>query len=169
MTLRGRLAAARRALGEGWERLLDTPGGQGRVARGIAAGAFAAMMPAFGLHLVLAALVALLLRGSFTAAGAACLLLGNPLTHAVLVPTELAIGRLFLPPHRRWVPAHPPAWLPHWVLEILPGAEDALLGGLLLGAVVSTACWFLARRALASRARHHHLVHPVIRGEKGPV
>ena len=43
-----------------WEAVLASPGGAGRVARGAAAGAFAAMLPAFGLHLAVALGAALL-------------------------------------------------------------------------------------------------------------
>ncbi len=60
-----------------WDAVLAAPGGDGRVARGAAAGAFAAMVPAFGLHLALALGAALLARGSLAAAAAACLLIGT--------------------------------------------------------------------------------------------
>ena len=45
-----------------WDALLATPDGAGRVARGAAAGAFAAMIPAFGLHVGIALAAALLAR-----------------------------------------------------------------------------------------------------------
>ena len=53
-----------------WDAVLAAPGGEEHVARGAAAGAFAAMIPAFGLHLALALGTALLARGSLAAAAA---------------------------------------------------------------------------------------------------
>ncbi len=67
------------------------------MARGAAAGAFAAMVPAFGLHLALALGTALLARGSLAAAAATCLLFGNPLVHAVELPLAYELGRWLIP------------------------------------------------------------------------
>jgi len=132
---------------EGWEGLLASPGGRGKVARGIAAGAFAAMLPAFGLHLIIAAGLALALRASLPVAAATCLAIGNPLTHAVLLPLEYAIGRLILPPGLDFLPNFGPAWL----LSALPAAEETLVGGLLLGLLAGPLAWFLAWRGLGLR------------------
>jgi uncharacterized protein (DUF2062 family) len=110
----------------------------------MAAGAAAAMLPAFGLHLVVAAILAWLLRGSLPVAAAACLAIGNPLTHLVLVPLEYALGRVLLPRSFDLLPQHGPAWL----MALLPGAEETLAGGLVLSVLAGiTACW-LASRAL---------------------
>jgi uncharacterized protein (DUF2062 family) len=135
----------------GWQALLDSPGGPGRVARGAAAGVFAAMVPAFGAHLMLALLACILLRGTRAAAIAACLLVGNPLTHLLIVPTAYAIGRAVLPD-----PPRPrEAWLPAWVGQALPVAEEALAGGAVLGAVAAVPAYFgilaLLRRRAAGR------------------
>src|ERR687894_1515054 len=80
-----------------WDAVLAAPGGEGHVARGAAAGAFAAMIPAFGLHLALALGAALLVRGSLAAAAAACLLIGNPLVHAIELPIAYELGRWLIP------------------------------------------------------------------------
>jgi uncharacterized protein (DUF2062 family) len=129
---------------EGWRVLLASPGGPARVARGAAAGAFAAMVPAFGAHLVLAILVSFVVRGTRAAAVAACLLVGNPLTHLAIVPASYAIGHAVLP--------HPPApqqaWLPGWLREALPVAEEALVGGALLGLAAGPAAYLAVRQAL---------------------
>ncbi len=139
MTRRWRAALAAR-----WRALLASPGGPERVARGLVAGAFAAMIPAFGLHLAIAGLAALALRGSLPAAAGACLLFGNPLTHLVIVPVSIGLGRELLPP-LHW--ALPP-WVPDAAAAALPLAEDALAGGLLLGLAAGMATFVLARRRL---------------------
>lgn len=123
---------------------MASPGGPGTVARGIAAGAAAAMLPAFGLHLLLAAAIAWAARGSLTAAGAACLVFGNPLTHAVLIPAEYAVGRFLLP---HGIDILPPA-APHWMVRALPAAEETLLGGVLFGVVAAGVAYAVALRAL---------------------
>ncbi|EFH11809.1 DUF2062 domain-containing protein [Teichococcus cervicalis] len=127
---------------DSWERLLASPGGPSKVALGIAAGAAAAMLPAFGLHLIFAAGFAWALRGSLPVAAATCLTFGNPLTHAVLLPTEYAIGRVLLPPSVEFLPEHGPAWL----MATLPAAEETLVGGLVLAVVVGSAAYAAARR-----------------------
>jgi len=131
-----------------WEAVLASPGGAGRVARGAAAGAFAAMLPAFGLHLAVALGAALLARGSLAAAAAACLLVGNPLTHAVILPVAYELGRWLVP-----VDAPEPGWLPAWVRRALPVAEEALAGGALLGAAAAALAFVAVRRALSGPRR----------------
>jgi uncharacterized protein len=102
------------------------------------------MLPAFGLHLIFAAVFAWLLRGSLPVAAAACLAFGNPLTHLVLVPLEYALGRWLIPPSWDFLPEHGPAWL----LAVLPGAEETLAGGVMLAVLAGAAAWALARRGL---------------------
>ena len=101
-----------------WDAVLAAPGGEGHVARGAAAGAFAAMVPAFGLHLALPLGAALLARGSLAAAAATCLLIGNPLVHAVELPIAYELGRWLIPAGYLG-----PAWLPGWTRTLLPAAE----------------------------------------------
>jgi uncharacterized protein (DUF2062 family) len=142
-------AGLRSRLAEAWRVLLGSPGGPERVARGAAAGAFAAMVPAFGAHVVLAILVAFLLRGTRIAAVAACLLVGNPLTHAVLLPLSYEIGRVILPRP----PAPHVSRLPSWAADALPVAEEALVGGAALGLAAAPIAFLLVRAALRRRAR----------------
>ena len=130
-----------------WDAVLASPGGPEFVARGIAAGIGAAMLPVFGLHLLVAAAFAWGCRGSLPAAAAACLLAGNPLTHTVLVPLEYAIGRVIVPEHLHAHLRHGPPWL----RTGLPMAEEALVGGLLLAVMAGFLAWGLARRALRAR------------------
>ena len=143
------LAGLRGQLAEAWRVLLDSPGGPGRVARGAAAGAFAAMVPAFGAHLLIAIIVAFVLRGTRAAAVAACLLVGNPLTHAALVPLAYEIGRFVLPR----LPAPHASRLPAWVAGALPVAEEALAGGAVLGLAAGPVAYLLVRAALRRRHR----------------
>src|SRR5215203_6111652 len=142
-----RFSGLRNLARERWEAVLAAPGGEEHVARGAAAGAFAAMIPVFGLHLALALGAALLARGSLAAAAASCLLIGNPLVHAVELPLAYELGRWLIPA------GYPgPAWLPGWTRTLLPVAEEALAGGALLGATAAFPAFFGVRRALAARA-----------------
>ncbi|QTI80071.1 DUF2062 domain-containing protein [Roseomonas marmotae] len=130
-----------------WAGLLASPGGPGRVSRGMAAGAAAAMLPAFGLHLVIAAALAWLLRGSLPVATAACLFIGNPLTHLFLLPLEFELGRRLVPPSLDLLPKHGPGWL----LLLLPDAEGTLAGGLLLAFILGLAVLLLSRWSLRAK------------------
>ena len=105
------------------------------------------MLPAFGLHVILAVIAAFVLRGARVAAVAACLLFGNPLTHLLIVPVSYEVGHALIP--------HPPApqrhWLPDWARAALPVAERTAAGGLLLGLVVGPPVFFVVRGALRRR------------------
>lgn len=112
----------------------------------MAAGAFAAIVPAFGSHIALALGAALLARGSLAAAAAACMLVGDPLAQAVELPLAYGVGRWLLPF------GHPgPAWLPAWTRAFLSVAEGALAGGALLGVALASPAFFSVRRAIAAR------------------
>ena len=142
-----RFSGLRNLARERWDAVLAAPGGEEQVARGAAADAFAAMIPAFGLHLALALGTALLARGSLAAAAATCLLVGNPLVHAIELPLAYELGRWLIP-----VGFSGPGWLPAWTRTFLPVAEEALAGGILLGATTALPAFFGVRRALAARA-----------------
>jgi uncharacterized protein len=142
-----RFSRLRNLARERWDAVLASPGGGEHVARGAAAGAFAAMIPAFGLHLALALGAALLARGSLSAAAASCLLIGNPLVHALELPLAFELGRWLIPAGEPGL-----AWLPAWMRTLLPIAEEAFAGGALLGATVAVPAYFGVRRALTVRA-----------------
>lgn len=119
------------------------------------------MVPLFGAHLLLAAVVARALRGSVAAALACCRVIGNPLTHLVVVPLAFALGHLLLP-----VPPAPGEdWLPPWIAQAFPLGEEALAGGVVLGAAAQRGrcfgwcggCW----RGAAGRAE------PALDGQAG--
>jgi uncharacterized protein (DUF2062 family) len=138
-----------------WALLLASPEGGTRIARGVAAGAAAAMLPAFGLHLVFAGAFALVLRGSLPVAAGICLGLGNPLTHLFLLPAEFALGRALLPPGADILPSHGPAWL----MAALPAAEETALGGAIFALVAGALGWWAARRALVAAERRNAVRH----------
>jgi len=73
-------------------RLPDTPE---RIARGIFAGVVTVFTPLFGLHFVLAALLAKLMRGNILASLVATFL-GNPLTFLPIALLSLEVGHLML-------------------------------------------------------------------------
>lgn len=73
-------------------RLPDSPH---KIARGIFAGIFVTFTPLFGLHFVLAVLLARIMRGNIVAALLATLL-GNPLTYVPIGVVSLKIGHFLL-------------------------------------------------------------------------
>ena len=77
-------------------RLPDTPD---RIARGIAAGVFVCFTPMFGLHFVLAAMIAVMLRGNILAALIATFF-GNPITFPIIISMSVELGN--------WVLGQPP-------------------------------------------------------------
>lgn len=79
-------------LGHRVRRLPDTPH---RIALGFACGVFSSFTPFFGLHIVIAAVIARILRSNMVAAliGTA---VGNPLTFPFIAPIALGLGRRIL-------------------------------------------------------------------------
>lgn len=73
-------------------RLPDTPE---KISRGIAAGVFTTFTPFFGLHFLIAAIIALVMRGNILAALLATFV-GNPLTFPVIGYVSLNIGTWML-------------------------------------------------------------------------
>lgn len=76
-------------------RLRRLPGTPEQIARGIFAGTFTIFTPLFGLHFVVAALLAKVMRGSILAALLATFL-GNPLTFVPIAITSLTLGHFLL-------------------------------------------------------------------------
>ncbi|MEJ2034701.1 MAG: DUF2062 domain-containing protein [Maritimibacter sp.] len=74
-------------------RRLPDPGH--RIARGIAAGVFVCWTPFFGMHFVLATLIAIALRGNILAALLATFF-GNPLTFPIIAEVSLDLGSRML-------------------------------------------------------------------------
>ncbi len=76
-------------------RLHRLPDAPHRIARGIFAGVLVSFSPLFGLHIVIAALLARLMRGNVIAALLATLV-GNPLTFPFIATLNLKIGHWML-------------------------------------------------------------------------
>ncbi|MCA8882541.1 MAG: DUF2062 domain-containing protein [Rhodobacteraceae bacterium] len=89
---RGGWARAASYISHRVRRLPDPPA---RIARGIAAGIFVSFSPFFGLHLPLAAIVALVLRGNMLAALLSTFI-GNPLTFPLIAAISLQSGELIM-------------------------------------------------------------------------
>lgn len=76
-------------------RLHRLPDAPHRIARGVFAGVMVSFSPFFGLHFLLAALIALIIRGNVVAALLATFV-GNPLTFVGIATLSLETGRLVL-------------------------------------------------------------------------
>ncbi|MBF9044432.1 DUF2062 domain-containing protein [Rhodobacterales bacterium HKCCE4037] len=76
-------------------RMRRLPGTPEQIARGIMAGAFVVFTPYFGLHFVIAALLAKMMRGSIIASLLATFI-GNPLTYIPIAFISLQTGHFLL-------------------------------------------------------------------------
>ncbi len=93
----------RRALRYVVHRLRRLPDPAHKISRGIAAGVFASFTPFFGLHFLIASLLALILRGNVLAALLATFV-GNPLTFPLIAAVSMELGS--------WMLGHPGLPLP---------------------------------------------------------
>ena len=76
-------------------RLRRLPDPAHKISRGIAAGVFACFTPFFGLHFVLAAMLAFVMRGNIMAALLATFF-GNPLTFPIIAAVSMELGNWML-------------------------------------------------------------------------
>lgn len=76
-------------------RLRRLPGSPENIARGIWAGVFTAFTPFYGLHFVLAAIIAKLIRGNILAALLGTFF-GNPLTYLPIAASAMGMGRFLM-------------------------------------------------------------------------
>ncbi|SEP69751.1 hypothetical protein SAMN05428995_101536 [Loktanella sp. DSM 29012] len=143
------------------QRLPDTPE---KIGRGVWAGVFTTFTPFYGLHFVIAALIARLMRGNILAALMATFF-GNPLTYLPIAAASLGFGRWIfgLGPHQdphsigtKFMNAGKD--LTHNLLALFSPAKPDwhglaifyddiflpyLIGGLVPGAISATLCYFL--------------------------
>lgn len=144
-------------IGKRMRRLPDSPH---RIALGFACGAFASFTPFFGFHFVIAALLALVLRGNLLASAFGTAV-GNPITFPFIATASLQLGW--------WIvgrPYHHVDWnfsfswlvdnidlifLPYLVGGIIPGLITALASYWLLGPIVA-AYQERRRKKLADKA-----------------
>lgn len=85
----------RRALGYVARRILRLPDSPHRIALGFACGIFVCFLPFFGLHVILACILALVLRGNVLAALIGTFF-GNPVTFPVIATISFQVGQELL-------------------------------------------------------------------------
>jgi uncharacterized protein (DUF2062 family) len=131
-----------------WRRLRTTSNARNEFAGGMALGVFFACLPLYGVQGVLSFLAARLLRFNRLSAIAGSQISTPPIS-AVLITTSLASGHLLL--HGTWPVAWRAAPQALWSLATLRVfLMDWLVGGVLLGIVLSIATYFIVRATLAA-------------------
>jgi len=78
-----------------WHRLRRLPDPPHRIARGVFAGVLVSFTPLFGFHFVIAALIALLIRGN-AIAGVMATFFGNPITFPFIAVSGMQLGHWLL-------------------------------------------------------------------------
>lgn len=92
-----------RALGYMTHRIRRLPDSPEKIGRGIFAGTFISFTPLYGMHFILAAAMARLMRGNVLAALLATFV-GNPLTYLPIAMVSMKLGHLILGRHSRLAP-----------------------------------------------------------------
>jgi uncharacterized protein (DUF2062 family) len=133
-----------------WRRLRTTPAARNEFAGGLALGVFFACLPLYGVQGVLSFFTARVLRLNRLSAVAGSQLSTPPLS-AVLIAASLACGHFLL--HGSWPDAasisavHGSIWSLALLRAIL---LDWIVGGMLVGAVLSAATYLAVRATLAA-------------------
>ena len=133
-------------IGKRVQRLPDTPH---RISLGFACGVMASFTPLFGFHFIVAALLALMVRGNLLASALGTFL-GNPLTFPLIAGAALACGA--------WITGeseHLRAFKPSMVFDNFPLFVDAvflpyLVGGVGPGLLASIGVYALVRPVIAA-------------------
>jgi len=126
-------------------RLADSPHA---IALGFACGAAISFTPLWGLHFIIAVLLAWLLRGNIFA-GLFGTIVGNPITFPFIIPAIYEIGRLILGGHG--APQRFHLWdsvLAGQFGVIWPTWKTMMVGGLVLGPVAGIFFYGLVRMAV---------------------
>ncbi len=135
-----------------YARIRRLPGSPHRIALGVALGVFVSFTPLFGLHMVLAALLAWLLSGNLVAAMLGTLS-GNPLTFPLIAPLCIRLGNLLLGT-RVSETAGDDITSEELVRRFPQLFEDVLLpylaGGVPLGIIAAAGCYLAARPIIAA-------------------
>jgi uncharacterized protein (DUF2062 family) len=158
----------RRSLGRSmqyfWKRIVRLRATPHAIAAGVASGAFAAFLPFLGLHILIAAALAWVIRGNILAAALGTTAVGNPLSFPLIWAATYAGGRLLL--HTGPASAAPLhlGQLRHMHFAALwhPLLEPMTIGGIPLGIVAGAILYFPTRAAVsafrnarrARRSRH---------------
>ena len=136
-----------------WKRILRLRATPHAIAAGVAAGAFAAFLPFLGLHVLIAAGLAWVLRGNMIAAALGTAAIGNPLSYPVIWAATYAGGRLLL--HAgpaSSAPMHIGSQLRHMHFAALwhPLLEPMTVGGIPLGILAGALLYFPIRAAVSA-------------------
>lgn len=160
-----------RALNYVLTRLWRLPDSPERISRGIWAGVFVAFSPFFGLHFLLAAILALAIRGNVIASLLATFF-GNPVTYVPIALVSLKVGHMILgttpeqinrPFIDDFVQASADMWRNSVALFTTSDADwhglaafyhgillPFMVGGVLIGAVAATVVYVVCLRAIYS-------------------
>jgi uncharacterized protein (DUF2062 family) len=131
-------------LGRRMQRLPDSPH---RIALGFACGVMASFTPFFGFHFIIAAAIALALRGNLLASAIGTFF-GNPVTFPLIATSAMTMGRWMTGLHIE----PPPEGLGFgWLWQNLEAIFlPYLVGGVIPGALTATAMYFAMRPAVAA-------------------
>jgi uncharacterized protein (DUF2062 family) len=143
---RGGWPRAVRYFGKRIVRLSDSPHA---IAVGFAVGFFVAWSPLFGLHYLIAVVLAFVLRGNVLAAVLSTTI-GNPLTVPAMWVADFKLGERILGAHHfRRIAVQVPETLAHHSFDaILPILKPMLIGWALLGSVSGLVSYFIVRAAV---------------------
>jgi uncharacterized protein len=136
-----------------WKRILRLRATPHAIAAGVAAGAFAAFLPFLGLHVLIAAALAWVIRGNMLAAALGTAAVGNPLSYPLIWAATYAGGRFLLhsgPASSS--PLHVGSQLRHMDFAALwhPVLEPMTVGGIPLGIVAGAILYFPIRAAVSA-------------------
>lgn len=165
-------------------KILHTDDSPQRIAGGIAIGLFCAWLPLLGLHMLLAAIIATLLRAN-KAMALLWVWVSNPLTAVIIYYPAYRLGRLvlgFFQPEQVVDPEHieeiftetltlshlivnffePTLWKQVWNICLTVG-QEMLIGGIILGAIAAKTGYWLSLKAITlyrDKRPHHFRHHP---------
>jgi len=135
-----------------WKRILRLRATPHAIAAGVAAGAFAAFLPFLGLHVLIAAALAWVIRGNMLAAALGTAAVGNPLSYPLIWAATYAGGRFLLHSGPAASSPHIGSQLRHMDFAALwhPVLEPMTVGGIPLGIVAGAVLYFPIRAAVSA-------------------
>jgi len=137
-------------------RFLRLRGTPESIARGLAAGVFTGLFPAFGLQIIAGVTLATLVRGNKIMAAAGTWI-SNPITDLPLYALNFQVGRWVLGSERTFNPQSLKSF-EHLVQFGTEFAVELLVGSLVMGSVCAVCSYFLTVRAIRrGRARRRYL------------
>jgi uncharacterized protein (DUF2062 family) len=133
-------------IGRRVQRLPDTPH---RIALGFACGVMASFTPLFGFHFIVAALIALAVRGNLLASALGTFL-GNPLTFPFIAGAALTCGAWMTGESEHLLAFKPSMVVDDFGLFVDTVFVPYLLGGIAPGLLTATAIYALVRPVIAA-------------------